>query len=63
MNVVKWVNSFDPQKVNNEDLKLPKELKQLNEHTKILIRDFPYEFKAEDSRRLTHLNQSKVGTA
>jgi len=34
MRVVNWVHEFDPQNVNNDDLKLPPELKLLNDHTK-----------------------------
>ena len=37
MRVVNWVNELNPANVNNEDLKLPQDLKQLNDHTKTLI--------------------------
>ncbi len=41
MKVVNWVNAFDPQTINNEDLKLPADLKELSDHTKLLIKEFP----------------------
>ena len=41
MRVVSWVHDFNPENVNTQDLKLPPELKQLNDQTKTLIRDFP----------------------
>ena len=41
MRVVNWVHQFDPGNVNNDDLKLPADLKQLNDHTKTLIKEFP----------------------
>ena len=41
VNVCRWINDFDPQNVNIEDLMLPNELKQLNDHSKTLVREFP----------------------
>lgn len=42
VNVCRWVNEFDPQHINNaEDLLLPHDLKQLNEHSRTLVREFP----------------------
>lgn len=37
----RWVNEFDPQNINMEDLYLPSELKQLNDHSKTLVLEFP----------------------
>ena len=41
VNVCRWVNEFDPQNVNIEDLYLPHDLKQLNEYSHTLVKDFP----------------------
>eukprot|EP00347_Sterkiella_histriomuscorum_P007561 403348445 len=41
INVCKWINQFDPENINNEDLILPPELKQLQEHGKHLVMEFP----------------------
>ena len=41
MRVVNWINEFNPSNVNNDDLKLPPELKVLEDRTKMLIRDYP----------------------
>ena len=41
VNVCRWINDFDPQNVNIEDLVLPNELRNLNDHSKSLVLDFP----------------------
>jgi len=41
MNVVNWVNLFNPQTVNTNDFKLPPELKELNDHSKLLTKEYP----------------------
>jgi DNA polymerase family B len=37
VNVCRWINDFDPQNVNIEDLVLPNDLKTLNAHSKSLV--------------------------
>jgi hypothetical protein len=41
VNVCRWINEFDPQNVNSEDLYLPQDLKTLNDHSKQLVQNFP----------------------
>jgi hypothetical protein len=41
MKVVTWVHGFDPQNINDFDLRMPEDLKQINEYTKSLLRDYP----------------------
>ena len=38
--VCRWVHAFDPQHVNNEDLVMPADLRELSEHARTLI-DYP----------------------
>jgi len=41
VNVCQWIHKFDPQNINNDDLYLPPDLKQLSDYSKQLIEDFP----------------------
>jgi hypothetical protein len=41
VSVCRWVNEFDPQNVNIVDLYLPTDLKQLNDHSRTLVKEFP----------------------
>lgn len=37
--VLRWITDFDPQNINNGDLSLPIDLKQMSNYTKTLIND------------------------
>ena len=41
MKIISWIGEFDPQNVNSQNLHLPSDLKQINDHTRNLMRDFP----------------------
>ena len=41
MKVISWVQGFNPQNVNDHDLKLPEDLKQINNHTRALLKEYP----------------------
>lgn len=61
--VMQWINLFDPQNVNIDDLTLPNELKQLNDYSKQLISEFPQSSNAANKiyKRLRQA-QDHVGT-
>ena len=39
--VCDWVNQFDPANINYDSLKLPTNLKSLNQYSDELVKDFP----------------------
>ncbi|CDW75242.1 UNKNOWN [Stylonychia lemnae] len=41
ISVCRWINTFNPENINNEDLILPLELRSLQDHSKNLVSDFP----------------------
>jgi hypothetical protein len=49
VNVVNWINEFDPQNVNFKPLTLPTQLKELDDYSKTATNGFP------KSRRLIEI--------
>ena len=41
MKVMTWVHGFNPQNINDNDLKMPEDLKQISEYTRQLISTYP----------------------
>lgn len=41
VNVVNWIHSFDPQNVNIDNLSLPKNLRTLDDYSKVALKDYP----------------------
>ena len=41
LKVCDWVNQFDPSNINYDSLKLPTNLKSLNQYSEELVKDFP----------------------
>lgn len=41
VNVVNWIHGFDPQNVNIDNMSLPRDLRTLNDYSKVAVKDYP----------------------
>ena len=61
VNVTNWINDFDPQNINYVDLSLPRNLRKLDDFSKVAVKDYPKQNRVIDRARESLENISLAG--